>query len=131
MSVINPFKILNLSNSHERSIFYCSTEELRDDENQDDVRDDSLVKKSASTNNLTETDSGIGASTKELSRSLDCLEGSVADPEERRKSQTLPNFPTSVSDVEIKRLSLSTAFGSKRITLGRKLSSLITLPTER
>ena len=121
--------MLNLSQTQDKSVFYCSHEELR----QELEEEAGGVAKSASTTNLTETDSGLGVSCKELSRSLDCLEAVSNTGEERRKSQTLPNFPLSsnLSSGEIKKLSLSTAFGSKRITLGRKLSSLINLPTDR
>lgn len=124
--------MLNLSHNQDKSVFYCSHEELGQ-ELEEDEEASSSVAKSASTTNLTETDSGIGVSCKELSRSLDCLEAVSSNGEERRKSQTLPNFPlnSNLSSGEIKKLSLSTAFGSKRITLGRKLSSLITLPTDR
>ena len=83
------------------------------------------------------SDSGIG-SHKELSRSLDYLD---IDPmlssgdgmkglRERRKSQTLPNYP-SPNLRQFKKLSLGSAFGTKHLGLGRKFSSLIASPSER
>ena len=87
--------------------------------------------KSLSSTNLT-LDSGLGNSCKELSRSLDYLD--VNPPslptDGRRKSKTLPNFPSPQLD-SFKKLSLGTAFGTKKITLGRKLSSIMSVPTER
>ena len=83
------------------------------------------------------SDSGIG-SHKELSRSLDCLD-IVPMPssgehlmvgEKRRKSQTLPSFP-SPNLRQIKKLSLGSAFGTKNLGLGRKFSSLIPTSSER
>ena len=85
-------------------------------------------------------DSGLGSSYKELSRSLDFL----GDPDDggpqgsdhgdqgqqRRKSQTLPTMPSMPSPL-LRQMSLGTAFGSKKLGLSRKLSSIITVPTER
>ena len=105
--------MLNLSQTQDKSVFYCSHEELTQELEEGEGAGG--VAKSASTTNLTETDSGLGVSCKELSRSLDCLEAVSNNGEERRKSQTLPNFPLSsnLSSGEIKKLSLSTASGSK------------------
>ena len=84
------------------------------------------------------SDSGIG-SHKELSRSLDCLDIVVPMPssdehliagDQRRKSQTLPSFP-SPNLRQIKKLSLGSAFGTKNLGLGRKFSSLIPTSSER
>ena len=84
------------------------------------------------------SDSGIG-SHKELSRSLDCLDIVVPMPssdehliagDQRRKSQTLPSFP-SPNLSQIKKLSLGSAFGTKNLGLGRKFSSLIPTSSER
>ena len=83
------------------------------------------------------SDSGIG-SHKELSRSLDCLD-IVPMPsngehlmvgDQRRKSQTLPSFP-SPNLRQFKKLSLGSAFGTKNLGLGRKFSSLIPTSSER
>ena len=92
-------------------------------------------------------DSGLGSSYKELSRSLDFL--GVANPGDlsdgpppgcdqgqRRKSQTLPPMASEPSPVliprdRLKQMSLGTAFGSKKLGLSRKLTSIITVPTER
>ena len=90
-------------------------------------------------------DSGLGSSYKELSRSLDFL--GVASPgdlgdgpppgcDQRRKSQTLPPMASEPSPVliprdRLKHMSLGTAFGSKKLGLSRKLTSIITVPTER
>ena len=92
-------------------------------------------------------DSGLGSSYKELSRSLDFL-GVVSagdpgddpspgcDQGQRRKSQTLPPLASEPSPVliprdRLKHMSLGTAFGSKKLGLSRKLTSIITVPTER
>ena len=83
------------------------------------------------------SDSGIG-SHKSLSRSLDCLD-IVPMPsngehlmvgDQRRKSQTLPSFP-SPNLRQFKKLSLGSAFGTKNLGLGRKFSSLIPTSSER
>ena len=77
-------------------------------------------------------DSGLGSSYKELSRSLDFLDVTNApgDPSngQRRKSQTLPPM---LPSPQLKHLTLGSAFGSKKIGLSRKLTSIITVPTER
>ena len=77
-------------------------------------------------------DSGLGSSYKELSRSLDFLDVANApgDPSngQRRKSQTLPPM---LSSPQLKHMTLGSAFGSKKIGLSRKLTSIITVPTER
>ena len=85
------------------------------------------------------SDSGIG-SHRELSRSLDCLDVvpmssngqhlMVGAQTQRRKSQTLPSFP-SPNLRQIKKLSLGSAFGTKNLGLGRKFSSLIPTASER
>lgn len=130
------------------SVFYLSHQELfeTNDPNEDnedlpddvveDEKTDNVIrsaKKSASTASLgLETDSGIGDSCKELSRSLDYLDVPSTDKEHVPTSKTLPNFPSAATDNEqLKKLSLGTAFGSKKTSLSRKISSLIAVPTER
>ena len=82
-------------------------------------------------------DSGLGSSYKELSRSLDFLDVNNAPGDhsngQRRKSQTLPPMISSpqLPRDELKHLTLGSAFGSKKIGLSRKLTSIITVPTER
>jgi len=137
-SLTLPFKRLNMSfDQQERSVFYCSTEDLKPVSSSLDIIHEqtslSALKKSISASNLIEKDSGIGSSSKEISRSLDYLDFQVRDKDSidgRRKSNTLPNFPSHQTQA-LKKLSLSTAFGSKKINLGRKLSSIITVPSER
>ena len=155
MSVINPFKKLSLGPSVSQSRFYCSQdlEELEESEHdiEELLKSEALLKnnnyvKSASSSNLHQfetmggcngSDSGIG-SHKELSRSLDCLDPlpsnsgdlGLSTERERRKSQTLPSFP-SPNLRQFKKLSLGSAFGTKHLGLGRKFSSLLTAPTER
>ena len=144
-------RLSNHSYSQDRSVssvFYLSHQELfeTNDPNEDnedipddvaeDEKTDNVVrsaKKSASTASLAlETDSGIGDSCKELSRSLDHLDVPSTDKEHVPTSKTLPNFPSAATDNEqLKKLSLGTAFGSKKTSLSRKISSLIAVPTER
>jgi len=137
-SLTLPFKRLNASfDQQERSVFYCSTDDLKPASSSLDIIQEqpslSALKKSISASNLIEKDSGIGSSSKDISRSLDYLDFPVLDKNSidgRRKSKTLPNFPSQQTQA-LKKLSLSTAFGSKKINLGRKLSSIITVPSER
>ena len=153
ISTFNPLKVYkrlsNHSHSQDRSVssvFYLSHHELFEtdedtndshDNDEQDVKKDQVggsVKKSASSTSLRlETDSGIGDSCKELSRSLDYLDVPCLDKQNvPTTSRTLPNFPTSTTDNDqLKKLSLGTAFGSKKTFLSRKISSLIAVPTER
>ena len=149
--------MLNLSPQQEResATFYCSHGDLAADggedgldghgqgdrgDGDDDGDDDGAVKKSSSSTDVvgvegTESDSGLGSSaSRELSRSLDFIDqvscqlqqlpAHCAPP--RRQSQTLP-----AQADQLKHLSLGTAFGTKRASLGRKLSSIMSVPTER
>ena len=141
---------MGASLSHQ-STFYCSQEELHPDTI---IRNNNYVK-SASSSILHQLDSGIGGgggggggsvggsdsgigSHKELSRSLDCLDivpmpsngDHLMVGDQRRKSQTLPSFP-SPNLRQIKKLSLGSAFGTKNLGLGRKFSSLIPTSSER
>ena len=102
-----------------------------------------LTKSVSSSNLAIVPDRGLGSSFKELSRSLDFLDvgsdGPLGPPEEaagqRRKSQTLPPMPAiqspKFSRDKLKHMSLGTAFGTKKLGLSRKLSSIITVPSER
>ena len=83
-------------------------------------------------------DSGLGSSYKELSRSLDFLDvtGDPSDgphpgTDQRRKSQTLPPMHSGLASTQLKHMTLGSAFGSKKLGLSRKLTSIITAPTER
>ena len=143
--------MLNLSPQQEResATFYCSHGDLAADGGEDGLDghgqgdrgdgDDGAVKKSSSSTDVvgvegTESDSGLGSSaSRELSRSLDFIDvecqlqqlpAHCAPP--RRQSQTLP-----AQADQLKQLSLGTAFGTKRASLGRKLSSIMSVPTER
>ena len=141
--------MLNLSPQQEResATFYCSHGDLAADGGEDGLDgqgdrgdgDDGDVKKSSSSTDVvgvegTESDSGLGSSaSRELSRSLDFIDvecqlqqlpAHSAPP--RRQSQTLP-----AQADQLKQLSLGTAFGTKRASLGRKLSSIMSVPTER
>ena len=146
--------MLNLSPQQEResATFYCSHGDLAADGGEDGLDgqgqgdrgdghdgDAGGVKKSSSSTDVagvegTESDSGLGSSaSRELSRSLDFIDvecqlqqlpAPCAPP--RRQSQTLP-----AQADQLKQLSLGTAFGTKRASLGRKLSSIMSVPTER
>ena len=142
--------MLNLSPQQEResATFYCSHGDLAADGGEDgldgqgdrgdgdDDGDDGGVKKSSSSTDVvgvegTESDSGLGSSaSRELSRSLDFIDVECQLPAPsappRRQSQTLP-----AQADQLKQLSLGTAFGTKRASLGRKLSSIMSVPTER
>ena len=142
-----------------QSIFYCSQEDLQPERDIEELlHPDTIIRnnnyvKSASSSILHQLDSGLGGggggsvgggsdsgigSHKELSRSLDCLD-MVPMPsngehlmvgDQRRKSQTLPSFP-SPNLRQFKKLSLGSAFGTKNLGLGRKFSSLIPTSAER
>ena len=148
--------MLNLSPQQEResATFYCSHGDLAADGGEDgldgdgqgdrgdgdDGDDDGDVKKSSSSTDVvgvegTESDSGLGSSaSRELSRSLDFIDQVSCQLQQlpapsappRRQSQTLP-----AQADQLKHLSLGTAFGTKRASLGRKLSSIMSVPTER
>ena len=140
--------MLNLSPQQEResATFYCSHGDLAADGGEDGLDghgqgdrgdgDDGAVKKSSSSTDVvgvegTESDSGLGSSaSRELSRSLDFIDVECQLPAHsappRRQSQTLP-----AQADQLKQLSLGTAFGTKRASLGRKLSSIMSVPTER
>ena len=150
LSVINPFKKLAVgANLSPQSTFYCSQDlevlqPERDIEEllQTNMRNNNYIK-SASSSQLHQLDSSVGGgidsgigSHKELSRSLDCLDIVPSNGEDlmvadqRRKSQTLPSFP-SPNLRQFKKLSLGSAFGTKNLGLGRKFSSLIPTSSER
>ena len=148
--------MLNLSPQQEResATFYCSHGDLaaeggedgldgqgdRGDGDDGDDGGDGGVKKSSSSTDVvgvegTERDSGLGSSaSRELSRSLDFIDQVSCQLQQlpahsappRRQSQTLP-----AQADQLKQLSLGTAFGTKRASLGRKLSSIMSVPTER
>ena len=147
--------MLSLSPQQEResATFYCSHGDLaadglggEGDRGEGDDGGDGGVEKSASSTDVAgveggESDSGLGssASYRELSRSLDFIDqvscqlpAHSAPP--RRQSQTLPSCsapPPPAQADQLKQLSLGTAFGTKRASLGRKLSSIMSVPTER
>ena len=142
LSAINPLKILNLSGNDQsqKSVFYCSTQDMSQGE-ASEMEEAETVTKSVSSSHLDSgvPDSGLGSSYKELSRSLDFLDvpgdqddgpppGS-AQAQQRRKSQTLPS--PLLPREQMKAMSLGSAFGSKKLGLSRKLSAIITVPTER
>ena len=134
-AIPNPLKILNLSSNEQKSVFYCSTQDMTEGTTSELAEESTgTVTKSISSSHLDSgvPDSGLGSSYKELSRSLDFLDVTNApgDPSngQRRKSQTLPPM---LSSPQLKHLTLGSAFGSKKIGLSRKLTSIITVPTER
>ena len=147
LSAINPLKILNLSSNEQKSVFYCSSQDMTEGSSSElehglagAEETVETVTRSISSSHLDTgvPDSGLGSSYKELSRSLDFLDvtgdpgdGHPPGTDQRRKSQTLPPMHSGLASTQLKHMTLGSAFGSKKLGLSRKLTSIITVPAER